>query len=307
MVISGKTGILGVIGHPIGHSLSPVMHNAALANMIQSGANADSVNAGSVNVDFVYVAFPIAPENLGTAMAGFEAIGLRGLSVTIPHKQAVMQHLVSITEVAQAIGAVNTVWKEPDGWHGTNTDMVGFIAPLVAMQRDWSQSTAICLGNGGAARAVVAGCAELGFRSIQVVGRDLEKLQAFQSSFQSVDSIRDRLSVHSWNELENLLPNANVMINSTPIGMAPKIEASPLNQSQTALIQPGSIAYDLIYTPSPTQFLQQAAERGAIAIDGLEMLVQQGAAALKIWTGCEEIPVGVMRRSLQEKLGLVVQ
>ncbi len=90
-------------------------------------------------------------------MAGFEAIGLRGLSVTIPHKQAVMQHLVSITEVAQAIGAVNTVWKEPDGWHGTNTDMVGFIAPLVAMQRDWSQSTAICLGNGGAARGRVPG------------------------------------------------------------------------------------------------------------------------------------------------------
>ncbi len=290
-MISGKTRLLGVIGHPIGHSLSPVMHNAALAQMPKS--------------DFVYVAFPIAPDDLTTAVRGFEAIGVEGFSVTIPHKQAIMSELVHISELATAIGAVNTVWKMPDGWHGTNTDITGFIAPLVELDRDWSSVNVICLGNGGAARAIVAGCAQLGVRSIQVVGRSEVNLEEFRQSFQSIDSIRDRLSIHTWDAIDNLLPNAGLIINTTPIGMAPNTETSPLTPSQAQKIQSSAIAYDLIYTPSPTQFLQQAQQQGAQTFDGLEMLVQQGAEALKIWTGVSEVPVAVMRRSLQEKLGLI--
>ena len=154
MIISGKTRILGVIGNPIGHSLSPVMHNAALDQM------------GS---DFVYVAFPIEESVLSTAVAGFEAIGVQGFNVTIPHKQTIMTELVHISELAIAVGAVNTVWKTEQGWHGTNTDVEGFVSPLLEMKRDWSEQTVIVLGNGGAARAVVAGCAELRFKSIQVI------------------------------------------------------------------------------------------------------------------------------------------
>jgi shikimate dehydrogenase len=295
-MISGKTKILGVIGYPIGHSLSPVMHNAALSQMQSSQIQ---------NSDFVYVAFPIAPDDLTTAVRGFEAIGVEGFSVTIPHKQAIMSELVQISELARAIGAVNTVWKMPDGWHGTNTDITGFIAPLVALDRDWSQVNVVCLGNGGAARAIVAGCAQLGVRSIQVVGRNPEKLEEFCHSFQSVDSIRDRLSIHPWDAIDQRLPNAGLIVNTTPIGMAPNPEASPLTPSQAEKIQAHAIAYDLIYTPSPTQFLQQAQQQGAQVFDGLEMLVQQGAEALRIWTGCDEVPVAVMRRSLQEKLGLL--
>ncbi len=290
-MISGKTKLLGVIGHPIGHSLSPVMHNAALSQLPQH--------------DFVYVAFPIAPENLAVAVQGFEAIGVVGFSVTIPHKQAIMSQLVSISELAQAIGAVNTVWKQPDGWHGTNTDITGFMAPLLALNRDWSSVDVLCLGNGGAARAIVAGCAQLGVQSIQVVGRTPDNLALFHQSFQSVESIRDRLSIHPWNTIDTLIANAGLIVNTTPIGMAPNIATSPLTASQSAKIQPGTIAYDLIYTPSPTQFLHQAQTQGAIVFDGLEMLVQQGAEALKIWTGCDQVPLAVMRRSLQEKLGLI--
>jgi shikimate dehydrogenase len=293
-MISGKTKLLGVIGHPIGHSLSPVMHNAALSYMAESNPSCD----------FVYVAFPIAPADLELAVQGFDAIGVQGFSVTIPHKQAIMSQLVNISELAQAIGAVNTVWKRPDGWHGTNTDLTGFIAPLMELNRDWSNVDVVCLGNGGAARAIVAGCAQLEVRSIQVIGRDSAKLESFRQSFQAVPSICDRLSIHSWNAIDNLLPNAELIVNTTPIGMAPNPSASPLTATQAAQIQPGAIAYDLIYTPSPTQFLQQAQEQGAIVFDGLEMLVQQGAEALKIWTGCDEVPVAVMRRSLQQKLGL---
>ncbi len=293
-MISGKTKLLGVIGHPIEHSLSPVMHNAALAEM---------------NADFVYVAFPIAPDDLATAVDGFEVIGVQGFSVTIPHKQAILSHLVSVSALARSIGAVNTVWKRPNGWHGTNTDITGFIAPLLDLDddsdRDWSRTTAICLGNGGAARAIVVGCVQLGMRRVQVVGRNESKLAEFRQSFHSVPSVYDRLSVHSWDTLDQLLPNAGLIVNTTPIGMAPNTNASPLTESQAQQIQPHAIAYDLIYTPSPTLFLQQARIQGAIVFDGLEMLVQQGAEALRIWTGCDDVPIAVMRRSLQEELGLV--
>ncbi|MGG6268007.1 shikimate dehydrogenase [Leptolyngbya sp. AN03gr2] len=278
--ITGKTKLLGVIGDPIEHSLSPIMHNAAIAQM---------------QIDFAYVPFHIRPEDLKTAIAGFKAIDLKGFSVTIPHKQTIMPLLSEITDVAKAIGAVNTVWKSDRGWCGTNTDIVGFIAPI--KDRNWKSSIALVLGNGGAARAVVAGCDQLGFSEIHVVGRNAEKLQEFAQSW-SLDS----LSVHTWEELSKLLPNADLVVNTTPIGMSPHSDRSPLMEEQADLIKSGAIAYDLIYVPNPTMFLQQAQQRGAEAIDGLEMLVQQGAAALEIWTG-QTVPDDVMRRSLRVHLG----
>ena len=290
MIISGKTRLLGVIGNPIGHSLSPVMHNAAIEEM------------GS---DFVYVAFPIEESILSTAIEGFGAIGVQGFSVTIPHKQAIMAELVHVSELATAVGAVNTVWKTPQGWYGTNTDVEGFVSPLREMSRDWSEENAIVLGNGGAARAVVVGCAELGFKSIQVIGRDSNKLQDFLTSFNSFKSVASRLTVNTWDTLDKMIANADLIVNSTPIGMAPKVDASPLTIMQAKKIKAGAIAYDLIYTPNPTEFLKQAQAQGARAIDGLEMLVQQGAAALKIWTGKSEVPVTTMRVALQKNLGLV--
>ena len=143
MAITAKTRLLGVIGDPIQHSLSPTMHNQAIAQL---------------GLDWIYVAFPIAPENLATALDGFAAIDLIGMSVTIPHKQAIMPLLAEISDQAQAVGAVNTVWRSPQGWCGTNTDVDGFIAPLKELRGDWSGTTAVVLGCGGAARAVVAGC-----------------------------------------------------------------------------------------------------------------------------------------------------
>ena len=289
-MISGKTELLGVIGNPIGHSLSPVMHNAALNEM------------GS---DFVYVAFPIDESVLSTAVAGFGAIGVQGFSVTIPHKQSIMAELVHISELATAVGAVNTVWKTAQGWYGTNTDVEGFVSPLREMNRDWSEENAIILGNGGAARAVVVGCAELGFKSIQVIGRNSNRLQDFLASFNNFESVASRLTVNTWDTLDSAIENADLIVNSTPIGMAPNINVSPLTSTQSQKIKNGAIAYDLIYTPNPTEFLKQAQVQGATAIDGLEMLVQQGAAALKIWTGNSEVPVTTMRLAVQRHLGLV--
>jgi shikimate dehydrogenase len=285
-MITGKTQLLSVIGYPIAHSLSPVMHNAAIA---------------ALGVDYVYVPFAIAPEDLPTAVEGLRAIGVQGFNVTIPHKQAIMPLLAHVSELAQAVGAVNTVWWTEAGWSGTNTDVEGFVAPLRIASQDWSQSNAVVLGNGGAARAVVAGCAQLGFDQVQVVGRNAEKLQDFAKSWIN-SPISVNLSTHLWDELSNLLPHAQLVVNTTPIGMAPHPNVSPLTPEEGSLLPPNAIAYDLIYTPRPTQFLQTAKAHGAVTIDGLEMLVQQGAVGLKQWLQ-QAVPVNVMRQSLLDYLG----
>jgi shikimate dehydrogenase len=288
-MITGKTQLLGVIGHPVSHSLSPLMHNAALAKL---------------GLDYVYLPFPVAPENLERAIAGFASIGVVGFSITIPHKQAILPLLSEISPIAQAIGAVNTVTRQGDKWVGTNTDVAGFIAPLqTTYHQDWSQKKAVILGNGGAARAVVAGCIQLGLAEIHVVGRNLQKLQAFTQSWQN-SPFADKFQVHEWQELPNLLHQANLLVNTTPMGMYPHVDESPLSSQEMGYLPGDAIVYDLIYIPKPTKFLHLAEKQGAIIIDGLEMLVQQGAAALKIWLQQETVPVNEMRQALQNHLGI---
>lgn len=285
-MITGTTKLLGVIGHPVEHSLSPVMHNAALAKL---------------GLNYVYLPFPIEPQNLKQALDGFAAIGVVGFNATIPHKQTIIPLLSEIEPIAQAVGAVNTVVRKGERWIGTNTDVEGFIAPLQSLERDWSQTTALVLGNGGAARAVVAGCTQLGCASVHVVGRNSQKLSQFHDSWKD-SPLKVNLQIHQWDSLPNLIQKADLLINTTPIGMYPKIKNSPLNAELFAHLPKNAIAYDLIYTPSPTKFLQYAQQADKTAIDGLEMLVQQGAAALKIWLQQETVPVDVMRKTLQQKL-----
>jgi shikimate dehydrogenase len=285
-MITGKTKLLGVIGDPIAHSLSPLMHNAALAAM---------------GLDLAYLPFAIKPDDLVPAIAGLAAIGVQGFNITIPHKQAIMPLLSEVTVVAQAVGAVNTVWRTATGWSGTNTDVAGWLAPLQSLPQDWPQTNVIILGNGGAARAVVAGCAQLGCATIQVVGRDRNKLQTFQQSWET-SPLSMNLQVHDWEQLSDLLPQAGLVVNTTPIGMSPHCERSPLTAADIDRLPAQVIAYDLIYTPNPTLFLQQAQAQGAVAIDGLEMLIQQGAAALQIWTQ-QAVPVDIMRQTLRRHLG----
>ncbi|MFM6278214.1 MAG: shikimate dehydrogenase, partial [Dolichospermum sp.] len=225
-------------------------------------------------------------------------------SITIPHKQAILPLLSEISPIAQAIGAVNTVVIKNNQWFGTNTDTEGFITPLqTTYHQDWSHKKAVILGNGGAARAVVAGCIQLGLAEIHVVGRNLHKLQVFEQSWQN-SPFADKFQVHEWTELPNLLHQAHLLVNTTPIGMYPHIEQSPLTSQEMGYLPSEAIAYDLIYIPKPTKFLHLAQKQGIVTIDGLEMLVQQGAAALKIWLQQETVPVTQMRQALQSHLGI---
>lgn len=291
-MITGKTKLLGVIGYPIEHSLSPVMHNAAI----------QAINNQTDFIDYVYLPFPIKPEDLNTAIAGFSAIGVRGFNITIPHKQAILPLLSEVSDIARAVGAVNTVYRINNGWAGTNTDVDGFLAPLKTYNWEWHQKVAVVLGNGGASRAVVAGCAKLGFAEIHVIGRSQEKLTAFAESWVN-SPLPVNLAIHKWDEMSSLISQADLLVNTTPIGMYPNINSSPVDEAIFDGLSPRAIVYDLIYIPSPTQFLQQAQIRGAIAIDGLEMLVQQGAAALELWLQ-QSVPVDIMRHSLRQYLGL---
>jgi shikimate dehydrogenase len=294
--ILGNCRLLGVIGDPIQHSLSPVMHNAA----IEFYAKEQGLRA----MPFVYMPFNIAADRLSTAIAGLESIHCQGFNITIPHKQAIMGTLDQISDVAQRIGAVNTVWRSETGWEGTNTDVFGFLAPLISLERNWSGSEALILGNGGAARAVIAGCEQLGFETIRMIGRDRAKLAAIQNHFQDL-AHPNRIQIHTWDEIHQFLGQAQLVVNTTPVGMAPNVDASPLDERAIATLPSTAVVYDLIYTPQPTKFLAIAAHQDKLAIDGLEMLVQQGAKGLEIWLGAKP-NVDVMRRAAQNSLGLKV-
>ena len=248
-MITGSTQLLGVMGCPIEHSLSPVMHNAALVALSQA------------SLPYVYVPMHIEPADLEQAIQGLACIGCQGFNVTIPHKQAIIPFLGDISAEARAVGAVNTVWRTEQGWAGTNTDVQGFLAPLLTETRDWSQRTATVLGSGGAARAVIAACCQLNCATIQVLGRNLDKLEQLRANFlESTPSIE--LQVYAWDLLPDLIAETVLLVNTTPVGMYPRNHQSPVKPEVLKRLPKDAIAYDLIYTPNPTQLLQDRSSVG---------------------------------------------
>jgi shikimate dehydrogenase len=202
------------------------------------------------------------------------------------------------------VGAVNTlVPLEGGGWHGTNTDVEGFMAPL--REDSWLGQEALVLGCGGSARAVVAALVELGLERITVAARRPERLEAFANHCRPW---APQLRTLEWaGGLQPTLAAATLVVNTTPVGMASAsdpaaAERSPLNPAELDALTPDSWVYDLIYIPRPSRLLQSAAERGCRIVDGLEMLVQQGAAALRLWSGHQTLPVAAMRTAALEQL-----
>jgi shikimate dehydrogenase len=175
-------------------------------------------------------------------------------------------------------GPVNTVWRTDQGWAGTNTDVAGFMAPLQS-DRAWSGATAVVLGNGGAARAVVAGCTRLGFGKIYVWGRNPKKLDDFRQSWAN-SPLAPPLTVLELDASSSVLAEADLIVNTTPVGMHPRATETPLDAAMLALVRPTAVLYDLIYSPRPTRLLQLAAQQGLNTLDGTEMLVQQGGCRI---------------------------
>ncbi|SBO44140.1 shikimate dehydrogenase [Cyanobium sp. NIES-981] len=288
--ISASTALLGVLGDPVRHSLSPAMHNAALA---------------ALGLDWIYLALPTPAAELAAVVRALEALDCRGLNVTLPHKQAVATLCADLSPLAARVGAVNTlVRRQAGGWLGTNTDVEGFLAPLRQDGHAWQGSRAVVLGCGGSARAVVAGLVDLGCGAIAVVGRQPASLERFVGGCRAW---APQLCTHPWERLGELLPACQLLVNTTPVGMASPADpgaarACPLDAPDLAALPQECWVYDLIYTPRPSRLLRAAEPRGCRTIDGLEMLVQQGAAALRLWSGITDVPVEAMRAAAERQL-----
>jgi shikimate dehydrogenase len=288
MDIGGATALVGVLGDPVRHSLSPAMHNAALQEL---------------GLNWVYLALPTPAAQLAAVLEGLRAVECRGLNVTLPHKQAVARLCQGLSPLAERVGAVNTLISLAEGgWEGTNTDVEGFLAPLRG--QTWAGREALVLGCGGSARAVVAALVELGLARIRVAARRREPLERFVADCRAW---APQLEPLEWAGLEAPLQTAALVVNTTPVGMASASDPSsagqcPLSPAELEALAPGCSVYDLIYTPRPTRLLEAAAARGCPTVDGLEMLVQQGAAALRLWSGIAEVPVATMRAAALRQL-----
>ena len=286
--VSGKTNIVGVIGWPVSHSVSPAMHNAAFA---------------ALGLDWCYVPLPVPldpPERIGEALRGLRALGLRGANVTVPHKQAVMPYLDRLSPAAAAIGAVNTIVVEADGsLLGDNTDAPGFVADLRDHAIDPGGKRVLVLGAGGSARAVVYGLAEAGCRSVAIANRTLERAEQLAAEmgahFPAIPITAHALPA----AVAALAADADLVVNTTSLGMTPNMETTPWDERVS--FRSGQVVYDLVYNPPQTRLLRKAAEDGAQAIGGLGMLIWQGAIAFERWTG-QQPPVDKMRRAALDDL-----
>ena len=228
-MFTGKTINLGVIGNPIGHSLSPAMQNAGIQ---------------AAGLDYAYIAMPVRNENLKEAVAGLKALGFRGFNVTIPHKQAIMEYLDEIHEDAKIIGAVNAVKNEDGHLTGYNTDVTGFIDGMKQQGFSPAGKNAILLGAGGAARAIIWGLIKEQVKSLTIGVRNVAKVQPVADHF----SRYLHIEVLDWSspEFAAKLSVAQLLINSTPLGMAPKTDAMP--PVDWSRVQPDTFVYDIIYT-----------------------------------------------------------
>jgi shikimate dehydrogenase len=280
MNINGQTKLVGLIGYPVEHSFSPIMHNSAFAVL---------------NLNWCYVPLPVHPERLGGAVAGLRALGLVGANVTVPHKEAVMSYLDHVTPAAQAIGAVNAIVVREGRSIGYNTDWQGFLTALGEGDFDPQGKRAVVMGAGGASRAVVYALAQAGVQ-VTVLNRTLARAQALVKDFSPLFPALP-LTLQT---LEEQTVEAHLLVNATPVGTWPEVNQSIWPQG---LAFPGHLTvFDLVYNPRQTKLLQQARAVGAKAIGGLGMLVHQGAAAFELWTG-EKAPVETMYEAVSKTLG----
>jgi shikimate dehydrogenase len=269
MAINGKTVLYGIVGNPVSHSLSPAMHNAALV--------ASDINA-------VYLPFP-APD-ITAAVTGIRGLGVQGVSVTIPHKEAVMDLLDIVDPVADKIGAVNTIINKSGILTGLNTDWLGATRALEEVI-DLNGAKAAILGAGGSARAIGFGLLERG-TAFTLCSRTESRGR----------SLADELGC-AWISLDDARQlSGDILINATSVGMVPHIDKSPLAEETVSRFQ---VVMDIVYAPMKTRLLQEAERNGCTIINGLEMLLYQGVAQFELWTD-RSAPVEIMRKALATAL-----
>lgn len=276
---------LYLLGYPLGHSISPAMQNAAL---YERGIRATR-----------YVKNPMPPDKMREMILALRAPHCLGANVTVPHKQTILPHLDDLTELAREIGAVNTILKRVDAngiqkLIGENTDAYGFIQALHVRHINAQKTRVAILGAGGAAAAAAYALAQEGAREIILLNRTLAR------GVELADRLNEKfpqlaLAINDW----DALPQMQLIINATSIGMSPRANESPV--AKNFIFPKHAVVFDLVYNPPATKFLRDAKRDGARVIGGLEMLIYQGARAFELWTG-ERAPIRVMRATATNAL-----
>jgi shikimate dehydrogenase len=283
MHITGKTQIYGLIGYPVEHTFSPLMHNAAFE---------------SLNINAVYLPFGVKPKDLKSVICCMKSLGVHGINVTIPHKEKVLRYLDELDKEASLIGAVNTIVNKNNRFKGFNTDGMGFVSSL---EKEFGilprGKRFFIIGAGGASRAISFSLAINGARRIVFIDDVEEKAIRLASSLSRKTSCEAIAIRKDKNAICELLLNSEVLINATPCGMKttdPKV-------IDPKFLRKDLFVYDIIYNPSMTKLLKDAKNKGARISNGVGMLLNQGAISFSLWTG-KKAPLRVMKEALEKAL-----
>jgi shikimate dehydrogenase len=289
--ISQEGVSLAVLGFPIGHSISPDIHNAALSEMAKSDCRFAKWNYRRIEVE---------SERLSEVLPILLKEGFRGLNLTIPHKVKALDLVVELSAEAKGIGAVNTLLACDDGWRGFNTDGYGLEQALrEELEVDLEGAKVILLGAGGAARAAATQCLLRGCRELWVGNRSPNRLAELLAALPEVDDKKTSVKAFTFDEASSVFADQSefVLINATSLGLRPE-DPAPLDLSALSM---GAKVYDMVYNPAETALLRQARDLGLRGTNGLSMLVNQAARSLAIWTG-KDVPVDAMFEAARKKL-----
>lgn len=273
MRISGTTRLAGIMGWPVAHSRSPVLHGFWL---------------DETGIDGAYLPLPVSPQHIEQALRALPILGFRGCNLTIPHKQTALAVVDRVEPLARRIGAVNTIVVGPDGsLEGRNTDAFGFCESLRDAVPAWRAAAgpAAILGAGGAARAVVAALTDVGVAEIRIVNRTLARAEAVAGDLAMP---KTKITIHSWREVGGALRDAGLLVNATSLGMA----GEPALMLDLSPLPPSTPVVDIVYVPLETDLLAAARRHGHPVVDGLGMLLHQGRPGFEAWFGT---PVRVTR------------
>jgi shikimate dehydrogenase len=267
LTVRGTTRLVGILGHPLSHSYSPALHNGGIR---------------ALGLDLVYVPFPVETAGLATLLAALKSVGFLGVNVTMPHKQAVVPLCDTVSDLSRVMGAVNTIVHTDGKLHGTTTDPEGFINAFRDAGYDFDGKSVAVLGNGGSARTIAFALALLTrARRVSLVARAPEKSAALVAEIQTAAPgfAIDSLALADYADARR---GYDIVVNTTPVGMHPDVSASPLAAD---LLVPGQIIYDILYNPGETALMRAARAAGCGTVGGLGMLVHQGIASFRLWTG----------------------
>ncbi len=286
MEINSETKIVGLIGHPVLHSFSPFIHNLAFEIL---------------GLNYKYLTFDVLSENLKDALKGIIALGIKGVNVTIPHKEAVIENLDTISPEARIIGAVNTIVNDNGNLIGYNTDVFGFTESLKKYKDLVSNTPVFIFGAGGSARAVIYSLiTNFQPERIVIANRNLSRAESLARYFSQVLGYKDfEVKEFFPPEIAGDIKSSRLIVNATPIGMHPNSNEVPFQID--GAFHEGQIVYDLVYNPPMTKFLKLAQKNGAKVISGIEMLILQASKSFELWTG-KQMPVDEVKRFLIRKI-----